>query len=366
LNFVHFILRIPHHHHSSSSLINFINQSVINIARRGPRSKLLHPIHIVPSPVMATGSTAASSAKESSDDDADRSENGEDDGLGVASSKSASKNLEDDEDVILNSSNQPPNDYAWERRLLETLARVSLASVGGGLVGLSLDHKRRQQRQQQQQQPHHQYSYPASSRTTATTTAVSGNRPRQRPPLSAKTAAATSLKRGAASLAKTWSVSCFLFATILETTRWISPTTVLYDFISQQQQQQHQQGERENVNDNSQTNSSPSTRDTPDPANAGAEQHSQQLYHSAAVALQRLALTVAGDYTIGGSLAGFMVASLAQQQHAMISRSIRLPLPVFGRAAGVGLGTALGLCAGLVQATIAVGEMYIQQQQQEQ
>jgi hypothetical protein len=318
---------------------------------------------------MARGSTATSSSKESDIDNESARQN--DNGSEVVDTsvsrddKAQEPRLDNDvndNDVVMVINQQ--NDYAWEKKLLETLARVSLASVGGGLVGLSLDHARRQQHQQQQQQ----YTYPPSSSSSSSSPSS-----RQRPPVAAPmaTEASTALKRGA-SLAKTWSVSCFLFAAIIETTRWISPTTVLYDFMLQKRQQEEEQQQQvENDSGENFQGKAPDNRTTITDTLYSTNFPNQHP----TTELQRVALTVTGDYTIGGSLAGFMVASLAHLNLArntmMISRSkasgMMMPRPApFGRVAGVGLGTALGLCAGLVQAAIAVGDVYIQQQQQRQ
>ena len=81
--------------------------------------------------------------------------------------------------------------------------------------------------------------------------------------------------------------------------------------------------------------------------------------------MYRVGWTFLGDYTLGGSMAGFMLSSLTRQTSSA-SRLLHSSamMPRLGLAAGMGFGTALGLVAGGLQGAIAVGEVYVYKQQQ--
>jgi hypothetical protein len=184
-----------------------------------------------------------------------------------------------------------------------SLARLSLASVGGGLVGLAL------QRQQERQSSTHWQQPDTDTRRKIVPRAL-----RKGPP------SPQQHRLGFSHLPRSWAISCFLFTLILEGSRLVSPASLIYQQVKEQSQQ-------------------PEVRPT--------------------TTTTRAALVTA-DYTLGGTMAGWAAAEGQQRaasKHGMtpIRGATGRPL---GTLTGLLLGTALGLTAGLVQAAVVVAEDY--------
>jgi len=181
-------------------------------------------------------------------------------------------------------------------RLLESATRITLASFGGGAVGLALE--RRQQQTQGTKRPR-----------------ISPTRGNQ--------------------LAKTWAASCMFFALILESSRLASPTSTLLELTK---------------------------------CNVEEETDFKEQ-------MQLKALTTIGDYSIGGTVAG-LAGAMARRTPPNSSKSsdFKLKLPEtmlkLGRRPlivwGLGTGLSLGLLAGVLQAGIDVGNLYLEKEQQEE
>lgn len=204
--------------------------------------------------------------------------------------------------------------------LWESLARVTLASVGGGLAGLAVakQHRRR---------PPYFNPGRGSKRkhppipTNGGTSSKPRNIPRQRPmgPPAAAAAAAQILPRQ-------WALSCFLFTVLLETSRLTSPTTLIY-----QQYLQALTNKPDDANAKKRTSSSSSTN----------------------LATNQVALFVASDYTIGGLVAGG-AAALRGQGSSSLSVASRL-------GSGTIIGALLGFTAGMIQAGVVWAEAQLTQ-----
>ncbi|CAB9503309.1 expressed unknown protein [Seminavis robusta] len=137
-----------------------------------------------------------------------------------------------------------------------------------------------------------------------------------------------------------WATSFIVFVSILETSRFWSPTTMMMDLYQHninydQQQEQPQQQQAESVSDNSNLSS------------LSLSSHHNQKY-----------LATISDYTLGGSVAGLAGAMSKRQPLTGSSSTSRLELPSAilktGRRSillsGVGTGIALGFFAGVCQA----------------
>lgn len=183
----------------------------------------------------------------------------------------------------------------------ESLVRVTLAGFGGSLVGLA------QQRQnsllQQGQRP---------------VDATSSHRRRAPPNLVRKP--------DPLGLPIQWAISCSMFALILETSRAVSPTTYVLKFLN-------------------------------------AFPGSNSIHHKHELSSQNMTSQMAsyiptvGDYTIGGSIAGLSGA---------VAQRSRLGAKALGMMStrrlllwGLGAGSVLGCVAGVVQAVIDVGDLYL-------
>jgi hypothetical protein len=196
---------------------------------------------------------------------------------------------------------------------LESLVRITLAGFGGSLAGLA---------QQRQQQPGTANSTSASATSSGTSTS-SNNRRRQRPPTASLL---LNQKNALGNQPRTWALSCMIFALILETSRRSSPTTSLLQSV--------RPSDEESLSWN--------------------------------LRVQNTAITAIGDYTLGGTVAGLVgaLSTKAMQLPASIlaSKAGRRPLMVWG----LGAGMSLGLVAGLFQAGIDVGNLYLEREQEQQ
>lgn len=191
----------------------------------------------------------------------------------------------------------------WEA-MAESCVRVTMAGFAGSLVGLAKE--RQQQLIEVLDAPHQRLRHNAKSR------------PRRPPRLPIKTASTN--------LPMTWSLSCMLFAAVLESCRRASPTDYMWEIVA--------------VGSES--------------SNNGKETESLSFAERS----KRKALTSIGDYTIGGAAAGLAGAVGQQKQRSRNSR----PATRFGLATGLGLG----LLAGTIQAAIDVGNLFLEREQAEE
>ena len=217
----------------------------------------------------------------------------------------------------------------------ETLARVSLAGCAGTLVGLAKE-KQQQQQQTAEAQAVHQEDVKQHR-------GVQRRSRRQRPPLPPPRSTPTSGR-----LAATWSVSCMIFAVVLESFRHASPTS----FLLQHYLEQEAAAPSIEATITSDTTTS-NTRSPPPPPRSLEE------------AVKLRAWTSIGDYTLGGAVAG--LAGAMGQQRRLLARggaasggTRRPSLAAFGLATGMGLG----LIAGVVQAAVDVGDLYVAEEEQ--
>ena len=150
---------------------------------------------------------------------------------------------------------------------------------------------------------------------------------RNRPPMLSSHAAAAMTQQ----LPRQWALSCFLFCTILESTRLVSPSSlVYYNSAIMGRRLCFWQTQEKNTTPTCTTTSTP-------PADATISYTN--------------ALLVATDYALGGFVAGgAAVASQLCQRHGG-GGGLR-------PAAGMALGAALGATAGIVQAAAIVLEDY--------
>jgi len=213
----------------------------------------------------------------------------------------------------------------------ETLARVSLAGCAGTLVGLA---KEKQQQQQQTEAPADVHPNDAKQHRRRSR--------RQRPPLPPPRSTPTSGR-----LAATWSVSCMIFAVVLESFRHASPTSFLLQHYVEQEA-------APSIEATITSDTTTSNTSSPPPPPRSLED-----------AVKLRAGTSIGDYTLGGAVAG-LAGAMGQQKKllargAAASGGTRRPsLTAFGLATGMGLG----LIAGVVQAAVDVGDLYLAEEEQ--
>lgn len=208
----------------------------------------------------------------------------------------------------------------WEAAA-ESSVRVTLAGFAGSLIGLA------KERQQHQQYPPHQSSFdtitPEQEHKQRRSHTASHGRPR-RPPL-------IPIKTASTNLPIMWSISCMMFVVVLESCRWASPTGLLWQKL-EMSSAVPSNGEKENL---------------------GATDFS----HTVA----RQACTSLCDYAIGGAAAG-LAGAVGQRKKYPSSLPPMSSLPSIRSGLATGLG--LGLLAGIVQAAIDVGNMYLLENEQ--
>lgn len=215
---------------------------------------------------------------------------------------------------------------------MESLMRVTCAGFCGALVGMS--------RQNQ-----------SSASKIFQRAVVSGGK--KRPPRAVPRLKTVQI-RDETNIPLQWAFSFMAFVSILETSRFWSPTTLIINL----QQQKYAEGE--GIGDAAEIQ-----------PERGFQQHLPGGQKSLATIL---------DYTLGGTVAG-LAGGMAKQRPPPSSSStspLQLPSSVLksGRRSlimtGVGTGLALGLIAGIFQAGLDVMESYAreeearQQEQEEQ
>jgi uncharacterized membrane protein len=203
-----------------------------------------------------------------------------------------------------------PNKKGQSEDTLESLVRITLAGFGGSVIG------RAQQRQQ---------AGMATTSSTSTSTS-SNNRRRQRPPMAAARVNQINIL---GNQPRTWALSCMIFALILETSRRSSPTTTLLQSVSSMDED----------------------------------------------SVKHTAITAVGDYTVGGTVAGLVGALAGWTQKArttLSANAMQLPASILSSKAGrrplvlwgLGAGMSLGFVAGIFQAGVDVGNIYLKREQE--
>jgi uncharacterized membrane protein len=203
-----------------------------------------------------------------------------------------------------------PNKKGQSEDTLESLVRITLAGFGGSVIG------RAQQRQQ---------AGMATTSSTSTSTS-SNNRRRQRPPMAAARVNQINIL---GNQPRTWALSCMIFALILETSRRSSPTTTLLQSVSSMDED----------------------------------------------SVKHTAITAVGDYTVGGTAAGLVGALAGWTQKArttLSANAMQLPASILSSKAGrrplvlwgLGAGMSLGFVAGIFQAGVDVGNIYLKREQE--
>ena len=194
--------------------------------------------------------------------------------------------------------------------IMESVVRCTLAGLGGSIVGLS-------------QEKHLQ-----SMRVVAGAAATAAARRKR----------SSTMFHQQANLPLTWAISCISFCAIIETCRWTSPSTQIWKLM-----------------DSSLSSSSLSS------INKDGEISPPPSYNNNYVF--RDAITSVADVTIGGGVAGIAGAfgRRTRLQKRLPSAMLRGATFSFG----VGPGLALGLAAGILQATTDFGLNYAERAKEE-
>jgi hypothetical protein len=194
---------------------------------------------------------------------------------------------------------------------VESVVRITLAGFGGSMIGLSQERRLE------------------SLRVVSGAAAAAAARRKRAP-------AATPLSN----LPVTWAVSCMSFCILLETCRSLSPTSwLLNQFLL--------------VDDDVKTEGQPQQ----DPRQPQQRGWPYATLPGLSRENTKSTVRTVGDFTIGGAIAG-VVGSFGRNTHLRQ----RLPSAVFKgpqRFFGFVPGVTLGLAAGLLQASIDVGERYL-------
>lgn len=196
--------------------------------------------------------------------------------------------------------------------VMESVVRITLAGLGGSMLGLSQERKLESMR------------------------VVTG---------AAATAAARRKRAPSAQLANlplTWSVSCMAFCAIVEASRRMAPSSRIISAVFE-----------DRSFDTNGTSSS----------NSSSDETKSSYVSKINPRIQSFLGTVA-DFTIGGAVGGF-AASMGRNTH------LRKQLPSSmlrgsQRYFGVVPGLSLGLLAGIIQASTDTGISYLEQLQQEE
>mmetsp|Transcript_16856 Transcript_16856/g.31205 ORF Transcript_16856/g.31205 Transcript_16856/m.31205 type:complete len:250 (+) Transcript_16856:41-790(+) len=205
--------------------------------------------------------------------------------------------------------------------VMESMARISLAGLGGSIVGLSLEKR-------------------FESMKVTTPSGMTAAARRKRSPMN---------NRMMVNLPITWGVSCMVFCSIVETSRLTSPSTIFLHAWQEWNGARTTEEEEKEVNAATNGNdtlqySTPTTKTIP--------RHATMI-------------TIA-DYSIGGAFAG-LAGSFGRRVHL---RNSIFKLQGSQRFFGVLPGFLLGLGAGCLQAAIDYGMMLADEaamaQQQEQ
>ena len=195
-------------------------------------------------------------------------------------------------------------------QLMESIVRVTLAGFAASTIGLA--HERR------------------GGGDGAVSSPITKLKTR---PQSRHRVPPTRLMQSQKNLPLTWALSSMLFVSVLESCRFASPTTILYDTVM------------------------PYFKGDESLDSAAAHKNEE----SASFDYQKTALIAFGDYAIGGSIAG--LAGAWGSRRRQIPGVVRPPSAAW-LGWGLGTGLLLGCVAGIFQAGVEVGNLYISQQEQ--
>lgn len=218
----------------------------------------------------------------------------------------------DDDAMAAAGKDNEKNEDAAEllEQAMESVVRITLAGLGGSMIGLSQERRFE------------------SLRVVSGAAAAAAARRKRAP-------TATPLSN----LPVTWAVSCMSFCILLETCRNVSPTSWLLNQLLLVDDDVNIRGQPEQDPQQQQ-------RGWPYPTLPGLSPENTKS----------TARTV-GDFTIGGAIAG-VVGSFGRNAHLRQ----RLPSSLFKgpqRFFGLVPGVTLGFAAGLLQASIDIGEWYL-------
>ena len=209
------------------------------------------------------------------------------------------------------------DDTAWWQSVAESCVRVTFAGFAGTLIG----HAKEQQQQQA--------GGPLSTAEQDT---------RRRP---VRKAPPRAFKRPKTNLPVAWGLGCTMFVLILETSRRTSPTTMLADHYADDER------------DDSAT--------VPGPSSSGTATSTVPLMprEPTTADLYRAVWTAAGDFALGGTVAG-MAGALAQRKRQLPRATAATPLWSLTLT-----GMCFGLFAGLIQGGADAGAIVIEHQKAE-
>ncbi|KAG7341007.1 hypothetical protein IV203_022958 [Nitzschia inconspicua] len=231
--------------------------------------------------------------------------------------------------------------------IMESVIRITLAGLGGSVVGLSLEHK-------------------LQSLRVITPAGLSAAARRKRyPPTAISSLLLSSSSSSSSTTATTattmtnhlpivWGVSCMMFCSIIEVSRLTSPSSSLLKHLGWYP---FDDGDNNN-NDN------PSTTNN----NNNYNNNTNNIKESVRKQSRRPPVITLADYTIGGLLGG--LAGSVGRHLSLRRSSSQIPSP--GRYFGVLSAVGLGLFAGCVQATVDYGvdwadrALQLQKEQQQQ
>jgi hypothetical protein len=230
-----------------------------------------------------------------------------------AAAVAANGDVVDDEMAVAGKDKNYQDATELLEQAVESVVRITLAGFGGSMIGLSQERRLE------------------SLRVVSGAAAAAAAR-RKRAPVAAPLS----------NLPVTWAISCMSFCILLETCRNVSPTSwLLNQFLI--------------VDDDVNTGGQPEQ----DPLQQQQQERGWPYPTLTGLSRKNTKSTVrtVGDFTIGGAIAG-MVGSFGRNAHLRH----RLPSAVFKgpqRFFGLVPGVTLGFAAGLLQASIDIGERYL-------
>jgi hypothetical protein len=203
----------------------------------------------------------------------------------------------------------------WEA-VAESCVRVTLAGFAGSLIGLA-----KERQGQSNTVPDAAETLMQLQQRRGATQGIrfsgggsGGHRPRRPPPVPVKTASTN--------LPMMWSLSCMLFAAVLESSRRASPADLLWKMTA--------------------------SDDASVVKPTDSDRFREQAFRQAIVSI--------GDYSIGGAAAG-LAGAVGQNRHLLTNRSLAI-------RSGLLTGLGLGLLAGTIQAAIDVASLLLMREQE--
>jgi hypothetical protein len=220
--------------------------------------------------------------------------------------------------------------------VMESIVKVSLAGLGGTIVGLSLENRMSNLRV-----------------TTPAGMTAEARRKRFSPVLSQP--------RSSFNLPLTWGIACTVFVSLIEISRFVSLSTILIEnvWLGSPNWQKKDDGGDGDGNASSSSSSPPSS---------DQQQHDQQIVIQCDIIRSNptiKAFTTVADYTLGGAVAG--IAGSFGQKRSRRTNSTNINIirggvrPFHGLVPGIGLG----LLAGCLQAAVDYGVSVAEKKRQE-